>query len=97
MKTGRQRRTDVSEADMSATPTHGAPGAPEPQTGNQRPASSPASTVEQQRAAIDSGATGDKIPDPDPAAAPLGSDDEAARGPDPSGLAIARERSRPGE
>jgi hypothetical protein len=30
------------------------------------------------RAAIDSGATGDKVDFPDPAAAPLGADDEAA-------------------
>lgn len=35
-------------------------------------------TVEQLRAAIDSGRTGDKIPVADPAAAPLGADEEAA-------------------
>lgn len=35
-------------------------------------------TVEQLRAAIDSGRTGDKIPFPDPAAVPLGGDEEAA-------------------
>jgi len=35
-------------------------------------------TVEQERAAIDSGYTGDKVAMTDPAAAPLGSDDEAA-------------------
>ena len=34
-------------------------------------------TVEQLRADIDSGRTGDKVPSHDPAAAPLGTDDEA--------------------
>lgn len=35
-------------------------------------------TTDQLRNDIDSGRTGDKIPFPDPAAAPLGTDDEAA-------------------
>jgi hypothetical protein len=36
-----------------------------------------APTTEQLRRAIDSGATGDKVDYPDPAAAPLGADEEA--------------------
>ena len=48
-------------------------------------------TVEQLRADIDSGHTGDKIPVLDPAAAPMGTDDEAAgRPPDPEAIAKAR-------
>lgn len=35
-------------------------------------------TTEQLRARIDSGSTGEKVGFPDPAAAPLGTDDEAA-------------------
>ena len=38
----------------------------------------PAENVDQLRAAIDQGKTGDKVAFPDPAAAPLGTDDEAA-------------------
>jgi hypothetical protein len=45
---------------------------------------------EQLRRAIDSGKTGDKTAMTDPAAAPLGSDDEAADLHDETGLAIAR-------
>jgi hypothetical protein len=46
--------------------------------------------VERQRADIDSGRTGDKVPFPDPAAAPLGTDDEAAgTPPDAARLALA--------
>lgn len=37
-----------------------------------------APTVDEVRARIDSGETGDKVDYPDPAAAPLGTDDEAA-------------------
>jgi hypothetical protein len=37
----------------------------------------PPLTTERLRHDIDSGRTGDKIPHPDPAAAPLGADDEA--------------------
>ena len=36
------------------------------------------STAEQLKADIDSGRTGDKVNNPDPAAAPLGTDEEAA-------------------
>jgi hypothetical protein len=53
--------------------------------------------VEQLRAAIDSGRTGDKVAYPDPAAAPLGADDEAAGTPPaPSAIrqTMARETSR---
>lgn len=50
--------------------------------------------VEQIRGAIDSGRTGDKVAVTDPAAAPLGSDDEASQGHDEEGLATARRRSR---
>ena len=45
-------------------------------------------TLEQLRADIDSGRTGDKVSAPDPAMAPLGTDDEAAGTP-PSPAAIA--------
>jgi hypothetical protein len=40
-----------------------------------------APTTDQIRNAIDSGATGQKVSMPDPAAAPLGTDDEAAGNP----------------
>jgi len=49
--------------------------------------------AEQLRGAIDSGRTGDKIAMTDPAAAPLGSDDEAAQPHDEEGLATARRQS----
>jgi hypothetical protein len=45
------------------------------------------------RGAIDSGWTGDKIAVVDPAAAPLGSDAEAAQEHDEAGLATARRQS----
>jgi hypothetical protein len=48
-------------------------------------------TPEELRAAIDSGKTGDKVALTDPAAAPLGSDDEAADLHDEQGLATARQ------
>jgi hypothetical protein len=48
-------------------------------------------TLEQLRADIDRGRTGDKVSAPDPAMAPLGTDDEAARTP-PSPAAIALTR-----
>jgi hypothetical protein len=63
-----------------------------------RPGVEPANTVEQLRADIDSGRTGDKIAGPDPAAAPLGADEEAAGTPlRPEAVAAARgsERARP--
>lgn len=47
-------------------------------------------TTEQLRDAIDRGATGSKVPYPDPAAAPLGTDDEAAgAAPDPQSVSQA--------
>jgi hypothetical protein len=52
-----------------------------------------AANVEQLRGQIDSGRTGDKIAVMDPAAAPLGSDDEAAEPHDEEGLAVARRQS----
>jgi hypothetical protein len=51
----------------------------------------PDDTIEQLRADIDSGRTGDKVSAPDPAMAPLGTDDEAAGTP-PSPAAIALTR-----
>jgi hypothetical protein len=48
---------------------------------------------EQLRRMIDSGTMGDKIPMSDPAAAPLGSDDEAADLHDEEGLAVARKQT----
>ena len=51
---------------------------------------------ERLRHRIDSGQTGDKVASPDPAMAPLGTDDEAAEGHDEDGLRVAREAaSRP--
>jgi hypothetical protein len=55
-------------------------------------------TVEQLRSDIDSGRTGDKVPADDPAAAPLGTDEEAAGTPvggDAVALARGREKSGP--
>jgi hypothetical protein len=55
-------------------------------------------TVEKLRSDIDSGRTGDKVPASDPAAAPLGADEEAAGTPvsaDAVALARGRERSGP--
>ena len=59
---------------------------------------SPDDTVEQLRADIDSGRTGDKVSGSDPAMAPLGTDDEAAgTPPSPAAIAMTRriENSRP--
>jgi hypothetical protein len=53
------------------------------------------STTEQLRHDIDSGRTGDKVRVGDPAAAPLGTDDEAAASP-PSRAAIATARDQEG-
>ena len=48
-------------------------------------------TTERLRADIDSGRTGDKVAASDPAAAPLGTDDEAAgTSPRPEDVALAR-------
>lgn len=52
------------------------------------------STPERLRDDIDRGATGDKTPGIDPAAAPLGADDEAAGMP-PQGAALPGEHQRP--
>lgn len=63
-----------------------------------RPSISSGSTVAQLRADIDTGRTGDKVDWPDPAAAPLGTDDEAAgTPPGPWAVETARrqEASRP--
>jgi hypothetical protein len=59
---------------------------------------SPHDTLEQLRADIDSGRTGDKVSAPDPAMAPLGTDDEAAgTPPSPASIALTRrlENSHP--
>jgi hypothetical protein len=54
-------------------------------------AMSPGDTLEQLRADIDSGRTGDKVSAPDPAMAPLGTDDEAAgMPPSPAAIALTR-------
>jgi len=55
------------------------------------------STISQLRADIDAGRTGDKVDWPDPAAVPLGTDDEAAGTPaDPWAVEVApSEVSRP--
>ena len=60
----------------------------------------PDDTIEQLRADIDSGRTGDKVSAPDPAMAPLGTDDEAAgTPPSPAAIALTRrmENSRPNQ
>ena len=55
------------------------------------------STASQLRGDIDSGRTGDKVDWPDPAAAPLGTDDEAAgRPPNASAVGAARRRENAG-
>lgn len=51
------------------------------------------STVSRLRKDIDSGRTGDKVAHSDPAAAPLGTDDEAAGTP-PSSETVARARAQ---
>jgi hypothetical protein len=77
-------------------PRHGDPTELEP-----RPQPPPAprggagATVEQLRGDIDSGATGDKVPVLDPAAAPLGTDAEAAGVPvRPATVVTVREAER---
>jgi hypothetical protein len=57
----------------------------------------PHGTIEQLRDAIDSGRTGEKVPFHDPAAAPLGADEEAAGTPLPRDAVtatLARETGR---
>jgi hypothetical protein len=57
-----------------------------------RPPPPRAARTEELRKDIDEGKTGDKVPFRDPAAAPLGSDDEAAgHPPTPEAVALARE------
>jgi hypothetical protein len=54
-------------------------------------------TSEQLRRDIDSGRTGDKVPAPDPAMAPLGTDDEAGGRPaSPHDVALARRQELQG-
>ncbi|MFV3131334.1 hypothetical protein [Niveispirillum sp. KHB5.9] len=45
----------------------------------------PATTIDRHRIDIDRGVTGDKVPFPDPAAAPLGTDEEAGGSPASAG------------
>jgi hypothetical protein len=49
----------------------------------------------QQRARIDRGEEGDKVPGFDPAAAPFGTDEEAAGTPTPAGVVPLRSNVRP--
>ncbi len=92
---------ELSPSIRTSTPqsTFGRPSPAGPRTSDARPDypvnTGPGQTVEQLRGAIDSGRTGDKVAVVDPAAAPLGSDGEAAQGHDEAGLATARRASRP--
>lgn len=66
---------------------------------DKRPGAPGGPTAERLRAEIDSGRTGDKVAFSDPAAAPLGADDEAAGhspGPEEVALALRQERLTPG-
>jgi hypothetical protein len=56
----------------------------------------PASTTDQLRIDIDRGRTGDKVAWPDPAAAPLGADEEAAGNPVPPRLVALSHRGEGG-
>ena len=59
---------------------------------------SPPESAARLRAEIDSGRTGDKVPAADPAAAPLGTDEEAAGTPTaPEAIAQARQRETLGQ
>ena len=63
-----------------------------------RPKTAPApelAEVDRLRAAIDRGETGDKVAVDDPAASPLGTDDEAAQPHDEAGLRQARAAKPP--
>jgi hypothetical protein len=53
------------------------------------------SDAERLRHKIDTGKTGDKVGVPDPAASPLGTDDEASQVHDEEGLKVARQAPRP--
>jgi hypothetical protein len=81
----------------SSAASRSMPAADGPRTPDGRPRSSPAMAgtedPERLRRRIDSGQTGDKIAMTDPAAAPLGSDDEAAELHDERGLAVARRQT----
>jgi hypothetical protein len=66
----------------------------EDRTGSPSPGAPPgdrAGEADRLRHRIDAGKTGDKVGVSDPAAAPLGTDDEAAQPQDETGLRIARE------
>jgi hypothetical protein len=56
----------------------------------------PATDSARERHAIDQGRRDDKVAAPDPATAPLGTDDEAAQGHDEAGLKTAREQAARG-
>jgi hypothetical protein len=85
-------------SDGNPAPDSAMPSADPPRQADARPASpvSPeeVTNVEQLRRVIDSGETRDKIAVTDPAAAPLGSDDEAGALHDAQGLAVARQNTR---
>lgn len=68
--------TDTSGSDSSNHPKSPKPAEP-PEPPKRRPGGSEA-TADQLRDSIDRGATGDKVPAYDPAAAPFGTDEEAA-------------------
>jgi hypothetical protein len=97
---GAPKADSGSPSDGGGDPATGSamPSADPPWQADARPASpvSPeeVTNVEQLRRAIDSGETRDKIAVTDPAAAPLGSDDEAAELHDEQGLAVARQHTR---
>ncbi len=63
---------------------------------NEPQAPKPATDSAQERDAIDAGRRDDKVAAPDPATAPLGTDDEAAQGHDEAGLKTAREQAARG-
>ena len=62
-----------------------------PDAGNANAEGANTGACQRLRSDIDSGRTGDKVRAPDPAAAPLGTDAEAAETQDEEGLRIARE------
>jgi hypothetical protein len=75
-------------------PQHDDPTELEPRP-HQPPDRGPDATTAQLRRDIESGATGDKVPVLDPAASPLGTDDEAAGvPPSPDLVAVARKLER---
>ena len=85
---GELERRDMTDKHKRLRPSPDVPDRPQP-----GPADQP-STTEQLRADIDRGQTRDKVPFPDPAAAPLGTDAEAAGTPtSPEALASERRQS----